>query len=154
MSTNKIGTFREWLRESELNEAEKTKLPPDILNKFLEKYNTNGIDKIIMGIWDKLSESKQKFIIGVPGIKGNINPKIHKTYKTDAKIKIDDKRYIGLVYDFEYIGLGNHPSNRSQTEIGISTNYDETELIMFSGISVQYARIKIPLSKSLYKDLI
>jgi hypothetical protein len=149
-----IGTFREWIKEQELLEAEKPKLPIDILDKFLAKYNTEGIDKIIIEIWNKLSESKQKIIIGVPGIKGNINPKIHKSYKTDAKIKRDDKKYIGVVYDFEYQGLGNHPSNRSQTEIGISTNYDETELIMFSGISVQYARIKINLSKSLYKDLL
>lgn len=149
MSAKNIGTFREWLRE-----AEKIKLPNDILSKLLEKYGTDGIDKIIMDIWGKMSESKQKLVIGIPGIKGSVNAKIFKTYKTEAKIKVDDKKYIGLVYDFEYRGLGNHPSNQSRVEIGISTNADESELIMFAGSSVRYARVNIKISKSLYKDLI
>ena len=140
--------FREFLKES------KEKLPEDILTKFLEKYETGGIDKIIMEIWNKLSESKQKLVINIPGIKGSVNAKISKKYGSEAKIKTDDKKYIGLVYNFEYRGLGLHPSNLSQTEIGISTNNDETELIMFAGSSVRYARVTVKLSKSLYKDLI
>ena len=140
--------FREFLKES--NE----KLPEDILPKFLEKYETNGIDKIIMEIWNKMSESKQKLVINIPGIKGSVNAKISKKYGFEAKIKTADKKYIGLVYNFEYRGLGLHTSNLSQTEIGISTNVDETALIMFVGSSVRYARVNVKLPKSLYKDLI
>jgi hypothetical protein len=135
----------------ELNEAKEV-LPDDILSKFLDKFGTDGIDKLIMSAWEKMPESKQKLAIGIPGIKGSVNAEIIKRYKTDARIKLDDKKYIGVVSEFEYRGLGNHPSNNNTVEFGITTNSDESELIIFTGL-IKYPKISIKISKSLYKDL-
>lgn len=132
---------------------QKDVLPDNILSKFLDKFGTEGIDELIMSAWSKMSESKQKLAIGIPGIKGSVNAKIRKQYKTDARIKLDDKKYIGLVYEFEYRGLGLHPSNNNKVEFGITTNSDKSELIIFTGL-INYPKISIKISKSLYKDLL
>jgi len=73
---------------------------------------------IIQTAFNKLSDKRKKFVINVPGIKGNINPTIQPVSEYDvwdSGTQIDNK--IKTTFRFNYYGLGNHPSNNTLVDI-------------------------------------
>lgn len=112
----------------------------------LSEQDTIKLGKIIESEFDSLNEKKQKSALSIPGIKGKVSPTLKTEY--NSKADYDEKNgsyFIKIAFEFNYIGLGNHPANNKSLSGWIKVT--EGKISVLIGGIYEYPGVEISKPK-------
>ena len=149
-----IGTFREWLREGEINEATKQQLPDDIMDIFEKKYKDKGLEQIVLEVWETFDEKKKKKVLNKSKVPVWTSIKFFRRIGDVYRIsRSHNGRETHIVLEFTFDGFARNFDDMN-IRVAFVQNIKNDGIDLVFGHDFLLPELRVPLNKKYYKDLI